>query len=243
MIFIRFINFAYLSCKDGYFGDPTKGISCQKCECPGGSSGNQFAKTCSLNTTTFTVNCNCEHGYRGEKCDDCAVNFFGNPKEPDGQCRPCECNDNIDTNEPYGCDPYNGKCLKCLYNTGGDSCERCAEGYYGDALKHDCKPCNCNEYGTDNNSIHNCDHLTGQCRCLPNVIGRNCDRCLDNHYGLSSGKGCFNCNCDIRGTVNETKNCNYETGQCECLSSRGGRTCSECRYGYWGDPTVKCHSK
>ena len=50
------------------------------------------------------------------------------------KCNLCECNDNIDSSDPYGCDDITGKCLRCQNNTYGDSCERCAPWYYGDAI-------------------------------------------------------------------------------------------------------------
>ena len=99
------------------------------------------------------------------------------------------------------------------------------------------KACYCNADGTQGQSTGNCDAITGQCKCLTNVIGRQCDQCKVNHYGISSGKGCTDCDCDTDGTHNGVASCDLETGQCDCLQSRGGLTCSECSEGYWGDPT------
>lgn len=50
------------------------------------------------------------------------------------KCRPCECNENIDTEDPFACDDITGRCLNCLNSTYGDACERCAPGFYGDAI-------------------------------------------------------------------------------------------------------------
>lgn len=97
--------------------------------------------------------------------------------------------------------------------------------------------CYCNTEGTVGHSANNCNAVTGQCVCLENVIGRQCDHCKLNHYNISSGIGCSNCDCDSDGTHNSAESCELETGQCDCLQSRGGRTCSECSANYWGDPT------
>lgn len=88
----------------------------------------------------------------------------------------------------------------------------------------------------------NCDQTTGQCFCLPNVIGKHCDQCKEDYYGLASGEGCSYCNCDTDGTINNSTSCDVFTGQCDCIESRGGRTCSECSYGHWGDPKKECKS-
>ena len=45
-----------------------------------------------------TAVCNCRHGYVGERCDQCEVNFWGNPREIGGSCEKCDCNGNIDPN-------------------------------------------------------------------------------------------------------------------------------------------------
>lgn len=41
--------------------------------------------------------------------------------------------------------------------------------------------CDCDKCGTQE-----CDHRTGQCSCLDNVVGEKCDRCADNHYGFTT---------------------------------------------------------
>lgn len=75
----------------------------------------------------------------GSRCDDCAAGFFGNPSEVGGACQPCHCHHNIDTTDPEACDKETGRCLKCLYHTEGEQCQRCRFGHYGDALQQDCR--------------------------------------------------------------------------------------------------------
>lgn len=75
----------------------------------------------------------------GSRCDRCASGFFGNPSDFGGSCQPCQCHHNIDTTDPEACDKETGRCLKCLYHTEGDHCQLCQHGYYGDALRQDCR--------------------------------------------------------------------------------------------------------
>jgi hypothetical protein len=89
---------------------------------------------------------------------------------------------------PTSCDPTTGDCLKCLYNTGGDQCQHCLDGFFGDARIRQCARCVCNHLGT-NESAGPCDRINGQCPCFPNVIGLQCDQCAPLHYDLASGKG------------------------------------------------------
>ena len=63
-----------------------------------------------------------------------------------------------------------------------------------------CVACVCNILGTDRGAGP-CDSETGQCVCLPNVLGRRCDRCETNHWKLASGLGCEHCDCDPYGSL------------------------------------------
>uniref|UniRef100_A0A1I7WMT3 Laminin EGF-like domain-containing protein n=1 Tax=Heterorhabditis bacteriophora TaxID=37862 RepID=A0A1I7WMT3_HETBA len=180
-------------------------------------------------------------GYSGERCGDCAVNYWGNPTEVGGSCERCDCNGNIDMTVEGSCDASTGECLKCLHNTEGIICENCVDGFYGDAKIRSCQRCVCNNLGT-NFTSGSCDRISGQCPCFMNVIGMQCDQCAENHYDLSSGKGCAACDCDPNGVVSKADDtpdlqCNEFDGRCRCKMGRGGRTCSECQDYFWGDPT------
>ena len=105
--------------------------------------------------------------YLGERCDKCDINFWGNPLEIGGSCevclmfillyalfymrdifikynfitnfQECDCNGNIERSIPDSCDAKTGDCLKCQHNTGGDQCEHCIDGYFGDARNKNCR--------------------------------------------------------------------------------------------------------
>ncbi|XP_076373479.1 laminin subunit beta-1-like isoform X2 [Tachypleus tridentatus] len=227
-------------CISGYYGDPRSevNIPCQPCPCPWTvENGINHARGCYLDAHTQKVICRCNEGYKGERCNKCADNYYGNPTLPGSKCQRCMCNDNIDITVPESCDSVTGECLLCMFNTEGPHCEYCKKGHYGNATQHYCPACICNPLGTDP-IVDHCDSITGQCTCLPNVIGKACDQCSLNHWNLSSGEGCKSCSCDPKGSLLE--DCNEFDGQCLCKKGRGGRTCSECEDYYWGDPEVQC---
>ncbi|PKU36397.1 laminin subunit gamma-3 [Limosa lapponica baueri] len=76
----------------------------------------------------------------GKRCELCDDGFFGDPlgqRGPVHPCVPCQCHGNVDLNAVGNCDPVSGRCLRCLYNTTGEHCEKCRPGFYGDALAPD----------------------------------------------------------------------------------------------------------
>jgi hypothetical protein len=60
--------------------------------------------------------------------------------------------------------------------------------------------CICDPYGTDPNGGE-CDQITGQCPCLPNVVGQKCDACASGFWNITSQMGCSSCGCDPTGST------------------------------------------
>ncbi|XP_022704300.1 laminin subunit beta-2-like isoform X2 [Varroa jacobsoni] len=225
-------------CAEGYYGDPLRGIACRPCLCPETPEfGPNHAVSCHLSSTN-EMYCQCKPGYKGEKCDECENNFYGDPTRPGDGCRPCECNGNIDLSLEGNCDPVTGDCLRCLYNSEGIHCERCKEGHWKNGTR--CDECSCNPSGTQVGAPI-CDQKTGKCNCLPNVEGIGCDRCKPAHWNFNSGKGCEPCACNTHGTIDGSEECNVSDGQCHCIAERGGRRCDLCSTGYHGVPDSKCY--
>ncbi|XP_053208622.1 laminin subunit beta-1-like [Panonychus citri] len=236
-------------CVKGYYGNPLKGIDipCKPCPCPGiPESGNFHAESCQLDPMTNSPRCYCKIGYIGERCDQCDENYFVSDTPiisetgtlEINKCLPCNCSNNIDISTPGNCDRRTGACLKCLYNTEGDHCERCQKGFFGNASDTPCKKCVCSAVGTQITE-EICDHVSGQCPCLPNVVGTRCDKCEINHGNIKSGIGCFPCDCNPRGSFNLS--CSMLDGQCSCRPGHGGLKCNECQPNHWGDPKIMCY--
>ncbi|KAK1155914.1 laminin subunit gamma-3-like [Acipenser oxyrinchus oxyrinchus] len=243
-------------CADGFYGNPLLGTSgdCQPCPCPHQSS-------CAVIPDTGEVVCtDCPPGQRGTRCEMCDDGFHGDPLGARGQlkpCRPCQCSGNVDPNAIGVCDHVTGRCLKCLHNTEGDRCERCKDGYYGNALDQEtldkCKPCNCSPPGSVSPSA-GCGAQTGQCECLSHVTGRDCSHCETGFFNLRPGEGCQRCTCNPTGSVSSA--CHPITGQCSCRPGVEGSACDSCRKGFFsfsargcrecncspmGSVTMQCH--
>ncbi|KAJ4933887.1 hypothetical protein JOQ06_006696, partial [Pogonophryne albipinna] len=232
-------------CVDGFFGNPVLGSGehCRPCPCPGNPGSGHFnGHSCEADQTSNQIICTCRQGYAGSRCDQCAPGFYGNPEQPGGQCLPCECNANIDTQDPESCDPRTGQCIKCLYHTDGSSCDHCQNGYFGNALAHDCRRCTCVTAGTLQSACPDgechCDRQSGACSCRENVAGHNCDQCAANHWNYGQDRGCEPCGCDPQHSLGA--HCNMFTGQCHCRPGFGGKQCTECEQFHWGDPQVQC---
>uniref|UniRef100_A0A674JDD3 Laminin subunit alpha-1 n=1 Tax=Terrapene triunguis TaxID=2587831 RepID=A0A674JDD3_9SAUR len=217
-------------CLPGFYGTPSRGMpeDCQPCACPLRTDTNNFSPTCHMDNRGEVICDKCLPGYAGSRCERCANGYFGNPLVPGESCVPCDCNGNIDPTEDGHCDALTGECLKCVRNTQGHHCEKCADGYYGDAvIAKSCHVCECHV----NSSLSNiCHPETGLCHCKPNVVGPRCDTCVNGYYGLNTGLGCLPCNCSQYGSVSE--DCNDE-GQCHCVPGVAGEKCDRCAHGFY----------
>ncbi|CAH1179506.1 unnamed protein product [Phaedon cochleariae] len=231
-------------CARGFYGNALGGTpeDCQPCGCPEGGACIQIDEEITMCTE-------CPTGYTGHKCDVCSDGYYGDPTGrygPARSCRECECNNNIDLNAIGNCNTTSGECLRCIHNTGGDRCEVCLSGFYGNAVvlpKGDCKPCTCYPIGTEEepSGEPTCDQSTGTCNCKQHVVGNNCDRCEDGFYNLLSGQGCQSCNCDPIGSFNQT--CDLLNGQCYCRPGVTGLRCDHCearKYGFSIDGCKDC---
>jgi len=228
-------------CKEGFYGNTTDGVvsNCQPCPCPFATSDGSFADSCAM--VDGELFCACQEGYSGPRCDQCAVQYFGNPAVLGGTCEPCNCHGNLDPNLVLEtCDTLTGECSDCLYNTGGKYCERCADGFYGDAVvRRNCRECNCQQCGTEV-----CDHKTGSCSCKSHVVGSFCDRCEPGYYGFESCEGCKNCAC-AEASLSDI--CDETSGQCQCAPNVVGLKCDSCapgfyNYGPGGCQPCKCRN-
>lgn len=234
-------------CESGYHRSTLLGSrdQCRPCMCPNGpGSGMQFSESCYQNPNTLQMVCVCNAGYKGPKCEECASGYYGNTRVPGGRCHPCQCNGNINMQDPESCDARTGACLKCLFHTDGTECQYCSRGYYGDARSQNCRRCMCNLVGSSRQScvdgLCECDRISGQCPCLPGVEGQLCDRCAPNTWNINSGRGCQPCRCHPEHSYSSS--CDLLSGQCSCKPGFGGKTCEECRELFWGDPEVECHA-
>ncbi|XP_049843588.1 basement membrane-specific heparan sulfate proteoglycan core protein isoform X30 [Schistocerca gregaria] len=110
------------SCRPGEYGDPQRGIPCQPCPCPLTSPGNQFGRSCFLDTDG-QVTCDCPPGYVGRRCERCDVGYTGNPLIPGDSCSPggpCDPAGSLSTEV----DPVTGQC-RCKELTTGTLCNQC----------------------------------------------------------------------------------------------------------------------
>uniref|UniRef100_A0A8C8B7E3 Laminin subunit alpha 3 n=1 Tax=Otus sunia TaxID=257818 RepID=A0A8C8B7E3_9STRI len=124
-----------------------------------------------------------------------------------GRCVPCNCNGNSNR-----CQDGTGKCINCQYNTAGEKCERCKDGYFGDATQGSCRVCPCpytNRFATG--CVANGDEI--QCLCKEGYTGVRCERCAPGYFGNPQKYGgyCQKCNCNNNGQL---ASCDHLTGEC-----------------------------
>ncbi|VDK77897.1 unnamed protein product [Litomosoides sigmodontis] len=144
-----------------------------------GYKGDCFCNGHSSTCGPFTHEClDCADNTFGVQCEKCLDGFDGSAlmggigcvaTGESGEFTGCMCNKHsTECNE-------NGECFSCLHNTTGNHCEKCAEGFYGDAThgtEEDCIPCPCPNGG---DCFINGDALV-ECRtCTNGTYGSTCE--------------------------------------------------------------------
>ncbi|CAG0885936.1 unnamed protein product [Cyprideis torosa] len=230
-------------CKDFYNDLPWKPAigklpnACKRCNC------NNHASKCYFDEETFRLSggvsggvCEgCQHNTVGKNCESCQLYYYMHPDRnmtDPNVCVACECDPSGVTDDGR-CDQKTdlvnamlaGQC-HCKQHVDGRRCDQCKPGYWNFQEQNPlgCEPCSCNINGTLFNA--GCDPYSGACQCKRNVVGRDCDTCLDEHWGLSRDpEGCKPCDCDPGGAYDN--NCNVITGQCRCRPNVVGRRCNK----------------
>uniref|UniRef100_A0A4X2KTL5 Laminin subunit alpha 3 n=1 Tax=Vombatus ursinus TaxID=29139 RepID=A0A4X2KTL5_VOMUR len=140
-----------------------------------------------------------------------------------GRCVPCNCNGHSNR-----CQDGSGICINCQHNTAGANCERCKEGYYGDALQGSCRVCPCphtNSFATG--CVVNGGNV--KCSCKPGYVGAQCERCAPGYFGNPQkfGGSCQPCNCNNNGQL---ISCDPLTGDCINQEPKDGgpEECDDC---------------
>ena len=232
-------------CEPGYYGDATVGTpnDCKRCPCPEVVPGQ--VGTCSLMLLSTSADSSvpvchkCPVGKTGRLCEMCQPGFYSNYNDLGHlECLPCQCSGNADPNAILSCDRTTGNCANCRYDTTGIHCDRCLDGFYGDATAPTapkCHPCNCNPKGS---TTLNCRNPNGECNCLPNVVGRQCDRCGTGFFNMTQPNGCEPCNCNLRGA--KTAACDQETGVCQCQANAAPPRCDHCLPQHYGFSSKGC---
>ncbi|XP_053704727.1 laminin subunit alpha-5 isoform X1 [Synchiropus splendidus] len=144
---------------------------------------------------------------------------------------------------PTGRHANNVEICMCPANYLGDSCQKCAPGYYRDTIGlflGKCVPCNCNGHSDT------CLDGTGIClNCQHNTVGDHCEKCQGGFLGNNSLDGqalaCSSCPCPLRVPSNNfAEGCvqKQERMQCLCMPGYAGPHCERCAPGYYGNPMV-----
>ncbi|KAM4795742.1 laminin subunit beta-3 [Rhinophrynus dorsalis] len=216
---------------------------CKRCNC------NNHSDKCHFDPAVYEASgrvsggvCeDCRDGTTGRNCERCRNDYYRKPNRDMNHrdaCISCDC-------DPEGsvlsasCDSMTGRC-NCKENVGGERCDQCKPGYYllSASNPQGCTKCACNPQGTQRDQ--QCDSETGHCRCLPNVIGQQCDQCATHYWNLASGRGCERCGCHPRNSY--SLQCNQVTGQCLCREGFGGQLCTECPDRMYGNLQSGCRA-
>lgn len=156
------------TCMDNFYGLDVTG--CKACECD--AAGSISGTVCDARTGQ----CACKPNIGGRRCDECLDGYHRVQKGHSFLCLPCNCEKAGTVNGSLLCDKSTGQC-PCKAGVTGLQCSQCMLQTYNLSVSnaHGCQPCDCDALGTLAGTV--CDHVSGQCVCLPQRQGRRCEEC------------------------------------------------------------------
>ncbi|KAG9482678.1 hypothetical protein GDO78_011370 [Eleutherodactylus coqui] len=133
-------------CKQGFFGDPTRGTAdaCRACPCPLMDPRRRYSDTCFLDTDGQPTCDNCVEGYTGRRCERCAVGYEGDPMKPGGRCVKTSAGQTGICDERGSAVSTPNACV-CKPHVSGKLCNECKSGtfYLSDKNPDGCLKCFC----------------------------------------------------------------------------------------------------
>ncbi|TRY60964.1 hypothetical protein TCAL_05712 [Tigriopus californicus] len=159
---------------------------CEECNCdPDGVTPDFFALGGCDSVPAGSL-CTCKEKVTGRICDTCKPLYWNlQGYNPEG-CEYCGCHTPGTIGSVGVCDTEDGQCA-CKPNVGGTRiCDQCYDGFFGLMAINGmgCDPCQCDVGGTQLQRGEEavCDKESGQCRCRPGLMGRQCNEVMDTYY-------------------------------------------------------------
>ncbi|XP_075266243.1 multiple epidermal growth factor-like domains protein 8 isoform X4 [Convolutriloba macropyga] len=130
-----------------------------ECACRKGTTWKEATLQCKE-----TCNPSCVHGgCVNDTVCECKQGYTGKDCSID-----CGCNMRANCTKVGVCGP-------CVEGYWGSKCQFCSEMFFRNKTGQ-CEKCRCNDHGTGCNE-------KGECSCVNNTIGRNCEKCDESYYG------------------------------------------------------------
>ena len=176
------------NCKSNFAGDKCSECGpelynypiCEPCTCHPDGTKSDFPGCNKDLRVASRIICPCKDFVHGSQCEKCKDRYFGLGSDSEKGCSPCQCNRDGTLNELDICEQNNGQC-HCKLFVDASSCNECKRGFY--QLERNnifgCESCGCQPGSSYDNY---CDRITGQCRCLPHIVGAKCDQPEIGHF-------------------------------------------------------------
>jgi len=160
-------------CKAGYQDNDYNGSCLPACD----RAAPQCGQHGQCNDSSGAAICDCEPGYAGDDCQNCAIAYQDNDKN--GSCLPNCLNADLECGAHGDCEDDSGLALcKCYQGYAGNSCQYCASGYQDNDDNGSCLE-NCPLADLDCGQHGECNDSSGLavCDCDLGYFGYECQNC------------------------------------------------------------------